>query len=86
MRTDPYETLPDELRPPSARRWAMRTVGVLLVAVGAVLLVGAGLWWTVSHTGLTVPSTEGEHHLSLALMGGVSLAHGAIAVAVVDSL
>ncbi|MDS0293407.1 hypothetical protein [Halogeometricum luteum] len=78
MRTDPSETLPAELRPPSTRRWAMRTVGLLLV--------GAGLWWTLPHAGLALPSAEGEHHLSLAVMGGVSLAHGLVAVAVVDSL
>lgn len=64
----------------------MRTVGVLLVAVGVALLVGAGLWWTVSHTPVVLPSTEGEHHLSLAVVGAISLAHGVIAVAVVDSL
>lgn len=63
----------------------MRTVGVLLVCVGVALLVGAGLWWTVSHADALVPPTDGEH-LSLAVMGGISLTHGLIAVVTVDSL
>ena len=86
MHTDPSEPLPEELRPPSTRRWAMRNVGLLLVAVGAALLVGAGLWWTLPHAGLALPSAEGEHHLSLAVIGGVSLVHGLAAVVLVDSL
>ncbi|MDS0298206.1 hypothetical protein NDI76_05585 [Halogeometricum sp. S1BR25-6] len=86
MHTDPIETLPEELHPPSARRWAMRSVGLLLVAAGTALLVGAALWWILPHAGLALPSTEGEHHLSLAVMGGVSVAHGLAAVALVDPL
>lgn len=84
-RGDAFDDLPEELRPALARHRAMRTVGAALVCIGCLLLAGAGVWWSVPLAEVALP-TDREHHLSMALVGGVSLTHGLIAVVTVDSL
>lgn len=84
MDADALDDLPDELRPPSVRTQAMRFVGVTLVLVGALMLAGAGVWWTLAHG--TPAIAEHGHHLSLAVVGGGSLLHGLIAVVTVETL
>lgn len=80
MDADALDDLPDELRPPSVRNRTMRFVGVALVLVGALLLAGTGVWWTLS--GLVAES----HHVSLAVIGSGALLHGVIAVVTVDAM
>ena len=82
---EPFDELPETLRPSTVRAQTMQTVGVWMTLGGCFLLAVAVAWWLGSvHD---VASVGGrEYHLSSAVVGGVLLLHGLVAVVVTDSL